>query len=112
MGRGGGGRGGQYGGSGGGGRGGGGRSFESEDRRDARVFQEARDKNEVANYPVRVVRDGGSRLAKDAGEDIDTSWASKLAEKSPSDARPALSPGIVIGAEVRLVRCQPPRAVS
>ena len=71
------------------------------------MFQEARDKNEAAQYPVRAVRDGGASLAREAGEDIDTSWATKLGRKPPSNAGAALSPEIVIGAQVRPVHPRP-----
>ena len=71
------------------------------------MFQEARDKNEVAQYAIRAERDGGASLARDAGEDIDTSWAAKLADKPPLNSGAALAPEIVIGAEVRPAHPRP-----
>lgn len=97
------------GGSGGGyGGGGGGRSYESQSSRDAGVFMEKRDKAEKARYPVPALRDGGKRMARDSGEGVDISWASKLASAAPKV--PELPPGVVIGAQVRSRSSGLPRA--
>lgn len=95
----GGGRGKQRGGDGGGDR----RSSDSREGRDARVFKEARDKTQSSEHPVQAVRDGGARIARDAGEEIDMSWAKKLSD-SPAKDDPGLPIGIAVGVQVRRAR--------
>eukprot|EP00752_Nemacystus_decipiens_P014939 g13298.t1 len=81
-----------------GGGGGGGRSYETKSSRTARIFKEKRDKAVKARYPVPDLRDGGKRLARDSGEEVDISWAAKMVSAAPE--APELPPGVVVGAQV------------
>lgn len=71
--------------------------------RDAKVFQEIRDKLAMERYPVPVVRDGGAKLAEESGENIDMSWAAKLwgSEGTVGNSLELLPAGVRVGAQAR-----------
>lgn len=50
----------------------------SDEARAAHAFRSARDKIEVAKYPVPLMRDRGARLSEEVGVGIDMSWAADL----------------------------------
>lgn len=88
------------GGGGGGGRDGGPSRESDETRERRRLQQQVRDEAEKTRYPVRALRDGGARLAKDSGEGIDTSWAAKLRESTHGGQ--GLPSGVRVGAQVMM----------
>lgn len=71
--------------------------------RDAKVFQEIRDKLAMEQYPVPAVRDGGAKLAEESGENIDMSWAAKLwgSEGTAGNSLELLPAGVQVGAQAR-----------
>lgn len=71
--------------------------------RDAKVFQDIRDKLTRKRYPVPAVRDDGAKLAEESGENIDVSWAAKLlgSEGTADISLELLSAGVRVGAQAR-----------